>query len=142
MGASEGVGTSSGRLAPCDARGLLARVGAGPQVPGRGACVSERDRATLRSLRKRLEASRTQAVTAGRLLERIFVAGETGRRWRRGSWWPCPSTGSHHVPACLLQRIRQLVSPAEDLPPWNREAGSPATPRTSLLMLTERESHC
>uniref|UniRef100_A0A2K5SJH6 Sodium- and chloride-dependent GABA transporter 2 n=1 Tax=Cebus imitator TaxID=2715852 RepID=A0A2K5SJH6_CEBIM len=41
------------------------------------------------------------------------------------------------------ERIRQLVCPAEDLPQWNPAGPSaPATPRTSLLRLTELESHC
>ncbi|XP_047598978.1 sodium- and chloride-dependent GABA transporter 2 isoform X1 [Lutra lutra] len=41
------------------------------------------------------------------------------------------------------ERIRQLMCPAEDLPRWKRaEPSAPATPRTSLLILTELESHC
>ncbi|XP_074213413.1 sodium- and chloride-dependent GABA transporter 2 isoform X2 [Camelus bactrianus] len=41
------------------------------------------------------------------------------------------------------ERIRQLMCPAEDLPQWDRAGPSaPATPRTSLLILTEPESHC
>ncbi|XP_029809893.1 sodium- and chloride-dependent GABA transporter 2 isoform X2 [Suricata suricatta] len=41
------------------------------------------------------------------------------------------------------ERIRQLICPAEDLPGWNQaEPSAPATPRTSLLILTELESHC
>nr|XP_019566858.1 PREDICTED: sodium- and chloride-dependent GABA transporter 2 isoform X3 [Rhinolophus sinicus] len=41
------------------------------------------------------------------------------------------------------ERIRQLVCPAEDLAQRNRSGPSaPATPRTSLLRLTELESHC
>ncbi|XP_045866623.1 sodium- and chloride-dependent GABA transporter 2 isoform X2 [Meles meles] len=41
------------------------------------------------------------------------------------------------------ERIRQLMCPAEDLPGWKRaEPSAPATPRTSLLILTELESHC
>nr|XP_055171569.1 sodium- and chloride-dependent GABA transporter 2 isoform X3 [Nyctereutes procyonoides] len=43
----------------------------------------------------------------------------------------------------LKERIGQLMCPAEDLPGWNRaEPSAPATPRTSLLILTELESHC
>nr|XP_044993713.1 sodium- and chloride-dependent GABA transporter 2 isoform X3 [Jaculus jaculus] len=43
----------------------------------------------------------------------------------------------------LRERLRQLVCPAEDLPQRN-QAGRPASasPRTSLLRLTELESHC
>ncbi|XP_016875331.1 sodium- and chloride-dependent GABA transporter 2 isoform X1 [Homo sapiens] len=41
------------------------------------------------------------------------------------------------------ERIRQLMCPAEDLPQRNPAGPSaPATPRTSLLRLTELESHC
>uniref|UniRef100_H0WG58 Sodium- and chloride-dependent GABA transporter 2 n=1 Tax=Otolemur garnettii TaxID=30611 RepID=H0WG58_OTOGA len=41
------------------------------------------------------------------------------------------------------ERIRQLVCPAEDLPQRNQAGSSvPATPQTSLLTLTELESHC
>ncbi|XP_045220474.2 sodium- and chloride-dependent GABA transporter 2 isoform X3 [Macaca fascicularis] len=46
-------------------------------------------------------------------------------------------------PPRSLQRIRQLMCPAEDLPQRNPAGPSaPATPRTSLLRLTELESHC
>lgn len=54
-----------------------------------------------------------------------------------------PYSTSWQPPQLSLQRIRQLVCPAEDLAQRNRAGPSAsATPRTSLLRLTELESHC
>lgn len=54
-----------------------------------------------------------------------------------------PHSTSWRPPQLSLQRIRQLVCPAEDLAQRNQAGPSAsATPRTSLLRLTELESHC
>lgn len=77
--------------------------------------------------------------------------GEGTRGWRQADTGElmkaagshAPDTSSREPPPLALQRIRQLMCPAEDLPGWKRaEPSAPATPRTSLLILTELESHC
>ncbi|XP_057559607.1 sodium- and chloride-dependent GABA transporter 2 isoform X2 [Hippopotamus amphibius kiboko] len=55
--------------------------------------------------------------------------------------WSCYKLST--LKGSFRERVRQLMCPAEDLPQWNRAGPSaPATPRTSLLILTELESHC
>lgn len=61
-----------------------------------------------------------------------------------GSWGARPPTPLQSSPPPLsLQRIRQLVCPAEDLAQQKRAGPAvPTSPGTSLLRLTELESHC
>lgn len=63
----------------------------------------------------------------------LWLPGE-----RRGAAHP---SRSRQPPLCS-QRVRQLLCPAEDLPQGHRAGPSArATPRTSLLILTELEPH-
>ncbi|XP_013375619.1 PREDICTED: sodium- and chloride-dependent GABA transporter 2 isoform X1 [Chinchilla lanigera] len=74
--------------------------------------------------------------------------------WGDALGWLLALSSMVCIPACsiyklislkgpLRERVRQLLCPAEDLP-QRSQAGhpTPATPRTSLLQLTELESNC
>ena len=73
--------------------------------------------------------------------EGVCVGGGTHTAAKRAAAPPPPVSSSRQTPLCS-QRVRQLLCPAEDLPQGHREGPSaPATPRTSLLILTELEPH-
>lgn len=97
---------------------------------------------------KETNASKTQAgmwgLAPGHLEGMCVCVGQADTdELMKAAGSHAPDTSSREPPPLALQRIRQLMCPAEDLPGWKRaEPSAPATPRTSLLILTELESHC